>query len=293
MILRIPAVPKRCVYKVACVRFRSHIVRPLDPASPWNRAILVIAVVAGAAGALLTVLADRNLSLAVEAGGQTFLSWALVRELDPDRQPSAIIAAIVGGVLALIGVPTALFAFLGLLMTARFLVETTGRRPLPTDLAAMSVLASVISFTPLGWVMGFGLATSLYIDDRMAEEHNRQVLLAAIGGALGSSAVVTLSGALPETVPSVRPLLAALVGLLALVAVAREPADPVSFVDSRSKRFLRRDRLHTGRAVCALLVFAGVLVAGDAAGAVIPMAMALAIALASSEVERLRLWRAR
>jgi hypothetical protein len=288
MILRIPTVPKRCVYKVACVRFRSHIVRPLDTGNPWNRAILVTTAVAGASGAVLTLLADRDLFLAVEAGGQTFLAWALVRELDPDRQTSAIVAALVGGALALIGVPTALFAFLGLLMAARFLVETTGRRPLPSDLAAMSVLASVISFTPLGWVMGFGLATSLYIDDRMAEEHNRQALLAAIAGAVGSSAVVTLSGALPETVPSVRPLLAALVGLLALMAVAREPADPVSFVDSRSKRFLRRDRLHIGRAVCALQVFAGALVSGESAGAVIPMALALAIALISSEVERFR-----
>ena len=290
MILRIPPVRERCVYKVRVVRFRSHIVRPLDAGNPWNRVILVLTAVAGAVGALLTLTLDRNLFLAVDAGGQTFISWAVVRELDPDRQVSAIFAAVVGGALALVGVPTAILAFVGLLMTARILVETTGRRPLVTDLAAMSVLASGISFTSLGWVMGFGLAISLYVDDRLAEDHNRRALLAAIAGALGSSAVVTLSRALPESVPSVRPLLAALVGLLALVAVAREPAHPISFVDSRSKRFLRRDRLHTGRAVCGLLIFAGTFVSGESVGAVVPMAVALAIALVSSEVERVKRW---
>jgi hypothetical protein len=267
------------------MRFRSHIVRPLDAASPWNRAILGLTAVAGVAGLFLTLFFDHDLFLAVEAGGQTFLSWALVRELDPDRQYSAIIAAVVGGTLALVGLPTAVLAFVGLLMTARIVVETTGRRPLPTDLAAMSILATLISFNTVGWVMGFGLAISLYVEDRMAAEHNRQALFAAIGGAVGSSAVVTLSGALPEATPSIRPLLAALVGLLALVAVAREPADPVSFVDSRSKRFLRGDRLHMGRALCGLLVFAGVLISGDSAEAMIPMAAALAVAQVSGELE--------
>jgi hypothetical protein len=75
-------------------------------------------------------------------------------------------------------------------------------------------------------------------------------------------------------------------GLLALVAVLREPVDPVSFVDSRNKRFLRRDRLHAGRAAAGVLVFLGAIVSGESALAVVPMGLVVAIALVSTEVER-------
>jgi hypothetical protein len=279
--LKIPGVVQNDI-----VKFRSHITRPLDPTSPWNRAAVLLAVVAGIVGAILTLVSDRDLMLAIQAGGTTFLSWAVVRELDPDRQESAIVAAVGGGAWALIGEPTALLPFVGLLMISRLLVGTTGRRPLPTDLAGMAVLATVISATPLGWVMGFGLAISIYIDDRMAEEHNRLALLAALVAGVGSSIVVTLADALPGALPAVRPFPAVLIGLIALIAVAREPVEPVSFVDSRNKRFLRRDRLQVGRSVAGVLIFIAAFVAGEAATAVIPMAFVLIIALASTELER-------
>jgi hypothetical protein len=149
-------------------------------------------------------------------------------------------------------------------------------------------LATVISITPLGWVMGFGLAVAIYVDDRMAEAPKRQTLLAAMAAAVGSSAVVTLTRALPEALPTIRPLLTALIGLLALYAVMREPVEPVSFTDSRDRRFLRRDRLHVGRAVAGILLFIGSFISGAAASVVVPMAMSLAIALVSTELERLQ-----
>jgi hypothetical protein len=275
---------------MAGVRVRSHLFRPLDPGNVWNRAIVVVSTVAGLFGAALTVAFDREPFLAVLAGGSTFLSWALARELDPDQQASALVAAVAGGTWALVGMPTALLPMLGLMLASRIVVETTGRRPLVGDLVAMVVLVAAISFTLLGWVMGFGLAVALYVDDRLAEEHTRQALLAALAGAVASTAVVTLSGAVPESPPEVHPFLAAMVGVLALAAVGREPVDPVTFVDSRHKRFLRRDRVHAGRALSGLLIFVGALVTGDDAPAVVPMAVALAVALVSSELER---WRRR
>ncbi len=260
--------------------------RPIDLTSGWNRAILALTFVAGAIGLALTIWLDRDLFLAVAAGGSTFLSWALARELDPDRQLSAIVAAVAGGVLALAGMPTALLPYAALLMSARLIAETTGRRPLPTDIGAMVILATVISFTPLGWVMGFGLAIAIYVDDRMADVHSRRALLGAIAGAVGASAVITLTDALPESLPVIRPLLAAIIGILTLTAWVREPVEPVSFVDSRNKRFLRKDRLHAARATAGLLIFVGGLVSGEAAGAVVAMAVVLGIALVSSEIER-------
>ena len=94
--------------------------------------------------------------------------------------------------------------------------------------------------------------------------------------------------AFPRSVPTVDPIVIAALGVLALIAVLREPLEPVSFVDSRTKMFLRRDRLQAGRALSAILVFLGAIVSGAMAPAVVPMAVVVAAALASTEVERLQ-----
>ena len=90
------------------------------------------------------------------------------------------------------------------------------------------MVATVVSFTPLGWVMGFGLAVAIYVDDRMAEEPNRAALLAAPAAAVGSSVVASLSGAF-RTMPTVDPVVVAALGVLALIAVLREPLEPGVF----------------------------------------------------------------
>ena len=226
--------------------------------------------------------------LAIEAAGSAFLSWALARELDPDRQAPAIILAVFGGAWALLGFDSAVLPFVALLMGARLMVETTGRRPLNTDLAGLALLAAVVSFTSLGFVMGFGLAVAIYVDDRMAEEPRRVAMLAALAAAVGSSVVASINDAFSGGVPEIRPVLAASLGVLALVAVLREPLDPISFVDSRTKKFLRRDRLQAGRAISGILVFIGAVVSGSDALAVLPMALVVAVSLASTEVERLQ-----
>ena len=250
--------------------------------------MLALSAVAGVIGTYLTLFQDAAPLLAIEAAGTAFLSWALARELDPDRQVPAVVLAVIGGAWALFGFETAILPIVALMMTTRLVVETTGRRPLPTDLGGLVVLASVVSFTPLGWVMGFGLAVAIYVDDRMSEEPRRAALLAAPAAAIGSSVVASLSMAFPRTVPTIDPIVTAALGVLALIAVLREPLEPVSFVDSRTKKFLRRDRLQAGRALSAILVFFGAIVSGAMAPAVVPMALVVASALASTEVERLQ-----
>jgi hypothetical protein len=260
----------------------------MDPTNPWNWAVLALSVAAGLAGAYLTLAHDRGTFLAIEAAGYTFLGWALARELDPDRQVPAIAVAVLTGAWVLLDLGAVLLPFAGLLMSARVVVETTGRRPLPTDLAVMAVLATVVSITPLGWVVGFGLAIAIYVDDRLSGEPTRAALFAALGAAIGSTVVASLSGAFPRSIIITRPLLIAGLGVMAIIAVIREPLDPVSFVDSRSKKFLRKDRLQAGRALCAIVLFFGALVSGPDAHEVLPMALVLAFSLVSSEVERTR-----
>jgi hypothetical protein len=248
----------------------------------------VLSVVAGVVGAYLTLAQDREPVLAIWAAGYTFLAWALARELDPDHQVPAIAVAILAGTWALLGSGAALLPFVGLLMAARIVVETTGRRPLPTDLAGLAVLATVISFTPLGWVMGFGLAVAIYVDDRMSGAPTRAGLVSAFGAAAGATVVASLSNAFPRSLPITSPFLIAALGVLAVITVLREPLDPVSFVDSRSKAFVRKDRLQAGRALSAVLLFVGALLSGESAFDVLPMGLVVAFALASSEIDRTR-----
>ncbi len=271
------------------MRFRSHVMRPLDAGNRWNLLVLGLTGLAFVIGVALTLSLGRPPTLAVVASGAVFLSWALVREVDPDHQPGAVLAALVGGTWALAGMPTAILPFVGLLMVARILVETTGRRPLVTDLVGLGILAGLVSITSLGWVMGFGLAVAIYFDDRMASTPSRQGLLASICAAVAATVVVKATDALPATpAASLSPVLIVATGCIAIVAMARAPISPISFADSRNRTFIRGDRLHAGRAVAGALLFFGSVLDPGGGRAVVPMAVALVVSLASEEVERLR-----
>ena len=274
--------------RMEAMAFRSHVTRPLDPRSPSNIAITGLTLIVTAAAGVIALTADQSLWLPILAGGATFLTWALGRELDPDHQTTALLAAIPAAVLVLLGFEVSILVTAAVLMSARLLVESTGRRPLPTDLAAMVVLASAVAFTPLGWVVGFGLGVAIYLDDRMTEVHSSRAVVAAIGAALGSSVVATLTGAFPQALPVIRPPLTLALGILALIAVVREPLDPVSLVDSRKRTPLRRDRLHLARTVVGLLAFFGALIGGESIPTVATLALTLALALGFEELERVR-----
>ena len=270
------------------IRFRSHIGRGVDLTLLSNRTIVALTAVALIAGLVLVFANDASVWLPVIAAGTTYLVWALARELDPDRNLTAVVAAVLSTVWVLAGYDVALLALGGMILVGRLLVETTGRRPLLTDLAVVAVVATVIAFTPAGWVTGFGLAVAIFVDDRMATEHNSRTIVVAVVAALGASVVATLADAIPQGIPEVRPGLAIPLGLLALITVAREPPQPTSQVDSRRKTFLKPGRLHAARIAIALILFGAALVSGDDGTALIPATIALALSLASSEAERVR-----
>jgi hypothetical protein len=270
------------------MHLRSHLFRGLDADSPWNRAILLLTLGAGLFGAVLTVTSGKSVWLPVESGGTAFLSWALGRELDPDQQVSAIAAGVFGAVWALAGQPTALLPILALLLAERIVVGTIGLRPVPADLLGMVVLAGVVSFTPLGWVMGFALAIAIYLEGRAGGDFERIRLYAALGAAAVASIVATITEAFPQSLEMVHPILASTLGAIALISVLREPPTPVTAVDARVKHLLSRGRLHAGRALAGLAIFFGAMLSAGEAWVAIPMAVTLALALASSEVERIR-----
>ena len=268
--------------------FRSHLTRPLDPRSPANVAISGLTLVVAAIAGVLALTGDRTLWLPLLAAGATFVTWALGRELDPDHQLTALIAALPAGAVVLLGDEVSIVVTLTVVMTARLVVATTGRTALPVDLAAMVVLAGAASFTALGWIAGFGLAVAIYLDDRLAEVHNRRAAVASLGAAVAATVVATITDALPNTLPPVRPLMIVALGALALIAVARDPVAPSSLVDSRRKSLLAPERLHTGRALVSLVLFFGGLLDPNQDPVIATMALTLALALGADAAERIR-----
>ena len=195
--------------------FRSHVVRGFDVSSLSNRLMFGLIAITGVAG--VTVWISGGDIAVLWAPVQTFLVWALVRELDPDHDSTALLAGLVAGLWILAGFDVGgTLPAIGLLMAARVVMNTTGRRPLVWDLAALGVFAAVISFTAAGWVAGFGLAIAIYIDNRMAQKHTTAGALTAALAALGASAIASLSQVFPQQMPDISQLLVLMIGVFAI-----------------------------------------------------------------------------
>lgn len=267
--------------------FRTHLGRRIDPSLTASRLILAMTAAMGVAGVAIWLTGDAT--GAWLAPVHTFLVWALVRELDPDSHWTALVGGLVAGVWVLLGLEiVGALAVAGLLISGRLVLNPVGLRPLNTDLAAIAVLATVISFSAVGWVAGSGIALAIYIDARMANEAGRAALFAAIAAALGSSVVATAANALPRTLPSVDPLIVLLVGLLALTIVVRDPIPLQSPVDADDTRLMSTARLHAARVLTVVLVFVAVILSGQEAIRLGPILIALALVLGSEELQRFR-----
>jgi hypothetical protein len=267
--------------------FRSHIGRGFDFKAAPTLTMFAIVVATGAVAGVLWLTGGSG-ALIFYAPAYAFVTWALLREIDPDHQWTALIGAAGAGAWVVLGGDyISLLPVAALLVSARLVTESTGRRPLFTDLAALG-LASLIGFSEAGWVAGFGLAVALYLDDRLSYESRGIQVAASAVIAVGTTLVASLTDAFPEVLPDVVPYLAIGSGALALLLVIRDPADPITQVDARHKSFLRRDRLHVSRSLIAILVVAMVLLLGQDAFGLVPLLFALTLALVSNEVEIVR-----
>lgn len=266
---------------------RSHIGRPLDPGLRSNQILIAIVLLTGAISVALW-LNGEPAGIIFFAPAQAFVIWALAREIDTDHDWTALVAAAAAGAWVLAGRPYLSVLAVGVLMlAARLVTESTGRRPLVIDLVAVA-LGAFVGFTVAGWVAGFGLAIALYLDDRFAPEGRRLQIGVSALTAIGTTIVATVTGAFPETLPELNPYIAVSAGILALLLVARDPADPITQVDARHKAFISKQRLHVSRSLTGVLVFGMSLLVGDEAEGLVPLLVALLLVVVSNEVERRR-----
>jgi hypothetical protein len=267
--------------------FRTHVGRRLNLTLGSNR--LILGLTAVTAIAALAVMITSDIAEVWVAPFHVFLTWALVREIDPDHDWTALAAAFFAGLWVIVGEGTvSVMALLGLMMAARLVLNSTGRRPLNTDLIGLVLLGSAVAFTPAGWVAGFGLAVAIYIDDRLSPEPRTRAVLAAALAAMGASAVATLTSALPETLPDIRPLLTVVIGIVALAGIMREPVEPLSVTDSRDRRLLEPRRLHAARGLVGIVLFLSALLNGPEAVGLVPAFLGYALALFTEGLDRLQ-----
>lgn len=262
----------------------------MDVRSPSNVVLGVLVLITGGIAAFLWLNDRFDASVEILLSPvQVFVIWALVREIDPDHHWTALAGATLTAVWALTGgtVASAL-AIAGLMLAARIVTSTTGRRPLPVDLAFVSGFGIAIGFSVEGWVAGFGIALAIYRDERFAAENRPMAIGASAATAIGTTIVATLANAFPERLPDIDQGMAIAAGLAALALIAREPAAPISQVDARHAAFIYKPRLYVSRAIVGILAFLMALLTGaDAIGMIVVVA-AMVLVFVSNEIELLR-----
>ena len=215
-----------------------------------------------------------------------FLVWALIREIDPDHNWTALAGAAFTAIWALLGEPIMSgFAIAGLMLAARIATSTTGRRPLLVDLVGATIFGVVIGYGVAGWVAGFGVAIAIYLDDRLSGDSHLAATAAAAITAVGTTVVATASGSFPDRLPDIVEWVIIAAGVTALLLIARDPAPPISQVDARHAAFIDRTRLHTSRSLIGCLVFLMSIFTGQESEGLIVVIVAMGLVVISNEVE--------
>jgi hypothetical protein len=164
--------------------------RPVDLGYPTNRAIAAVAVAVTVGGSVLEWLTGagglQGAAWGVGAGLAVFLAWALCRELDPDHELSAFVAA----GLALLGLffgTADLGALLWFIVVARVLNRSTGLTATILDSLAVVGLGGWLVVQRGAWVYGLVSAVTLALDGGLASPNRKQWVFA--GGALLATAL--------------------------------------------------------------------------------------------------------
>ncbi|MDJ0758234.1 MAG: hypothetical protein QNJ19_02505 [Woeseiaceae bacterium] len=135
-------------------RFTS-IARPVDPAFPTNRALLLampMLVVASAALATADVIGLSPATAAINALLVSFVSWALTRELAPDDDAAAFLALFIAWPVSLFLGPSSVLLGFAVLFLVRIVNQSTGLTARPFDTVSvlgLSVFAAYSMDLPL------------------------------------------------------------------------------------------------------------------------------------------------
>jgi hypothetical protein len=248
------------------MRVVSGLGRPIDPSYASNRYAVAVTFAAGAVGAVASFISGEgpaeSLGWGVVAGGSAFLSWAIGREIDPDRASTAALAAPLGAAAVAFGRPS-LWSAAAVLLATRVLVRSTGVAPKPVDLTFVVLVAGAAAATSVaGFPIGVLVGAALVVDRLLPRPAPGATVAwgaAAVLSAVGAAAVWGSLDPSPGAFSNGALVVAALSGLGCFAAAL--PVRPTSVGDVTGKPLLgvrlRAARIAAGLAVVAAAAWAG------------------------------------
>ncbi len=238
--------------------------RPVDPSYPTNATILLLASVALVVGALVSVRAGSGWLngglVGVNAAISVFLAWALTRELAPDDEAGAFVAAALAGVAWFTLGSQSLLIPMVLLVALRLVNRSTGKATETIDALLVPPLFAFAAWTvswPLGLVGSAAFALDAALPVALGQVERRHHLAMSVF-LLALTSLRLVAGTPGIQVPD-RPLLLLFLAVLAVGAALLYPT-------SRSRGDVDGEVLVDARVRSALLlgVFATMAVTLDA-----------------------------
>jgi hypothetical protein len=156
----------------------SAITRSIDLAYPTNKAIVIISLFFFLGILFIQFISGKDLYSALysglRGGGSVFLAWALAREIDPDNELSAFVAAfLVFTGFLLFPSPLLLVLVLEILLL-RIINRSTGMPSKILDSFAVLLLSGWISFQE-SWIFGLFAALAFFLDSFLPKPNQKNL----------------------------------------------------------------------------------------------------------------------
>lgn len=173
------------------LRNLTSLARPLEFDHPSNRTIALLTLVVLLVGAFWQVLSGASLwdggGWAAQAALAVLLAWALGRELDPDRNGTAFIAAGFALGLLWLGPLPSLLPVFWCLLWVRVVNRSVGPDPTPLDWITLLGLTGWLALTQ-SWLYGPIASLGVYRDHVLSGRPVRGKVLTALALALSGAA---------------------------------------------------------------------------------------------------------
>jgi hypothetical protein len=238
--------------------------RPIDPHYATNRAIVLLLMGVTLAGMALQSVRGQGWSVSIPwglgSGLAVFLAWALARELDPDHDLAAFVAA--GLVLPSIvgwGLPELLPLFWALVLV-RIVNRSPGLEARILDSLLLLSLGSWLTWQA-GWIYGALTGAGFFLDTLLPQPHRRHAAFGGLMLLITMALVVTKQGwARDSTLPLALGVGLLLSSALFLLVIAR--SRQVTAVGDETGLPLSARRVQAGQALGLLAAIAVTVWAG-------------------------------
>lgn len=204
----------------------THLPRIMHLSYPTHRAVMLMMVLGGiVAGVIGLVLGETWLDSAISglyAGAAIFLTWALGREIDPDKNGSAFVGAGLAFVAYLVLGRFSVLALAGTMALCRMISRTVGLPLKVTDSLSLVVVIGLIAYFDNALIVKYLLPLAFLLDGAFDSPPSR----AQFGfGALGYMVVYVIdliTGAVLHPIPPTIPLaiIAAVIAVVTLAGIA-------------------------------------------------------------------------